>query len=563
MMLTLESRDSYTTLLDAAVLDAAAPEAAAITFVATGAPPVTVTRAQFQARTQAYALGLQRLGVKPGDLVIIAHLQNLESIYAFWGALRMGAIPSMFPTLTEKLDPDAYMRNMNALIRHSGVRLVFTSDDFVPVMARLAECPVVGSSELGALAQESGGEGFRQHVPHPEDIAFLQHSSGTTGLQKGVALSHRAVLNQLASYAEAIALRPEDVIVSWLPLYHDMGLIAGFIQPLVQGIPLILMSPFDWVSHPALLLRAIHTYGGTLTWLPNFAYNHLTRRVREKDLEGLRLDSMRMFINCSEPVRHESHQQFLARFGVAGVEESMLAVSYAMAENTFAVTQTPPGLPPRLDVVSRRALSEGNVARPPQGDEAAVVMVSCGPTIPHTQARVVDEAGRELPERHVGEIAIRSNCMLTGYYKRPDLNPFIDGWYLTGDMGYMVGREVFIVGRKKDVIIVAGKNIYPQDIEAIVNEVPGVHPGRAVVFGVPDEQEGTEAIVVVAEVDVEDPEERKAIARAIRQTVARQSEVTVKYVTLVGPRWLIKTSSGKIARAANREKWLAMQEARG
>ncbi|HHB91503.1 MAG TPA: fatty acyl-AMP ligase [Anaerolineae bacterium] len=559
-MLTPETRNAYHTLLDAAVLRPDQPDASAIIFVATDAQPITITRADFQARTLAYAAGLRKLGVQAGDLVIIAHLQNLESIDAFWGALRMGAIPSMFPTLTEKLDPDIYMRNMNALVRRSGVRLIFTSDEFAPVLARTAHCPVVGSSELAGLASAAEQASFQPHTPGEDDIAFLQHSSGTTGLQKGVALSHRAVLNQLASYARAIDLRPDDVIVSWLPLYHDMGLIAGFIQPLVQGIPLVLMSPFDWVRHPALLLRAIHEYRGTLTWLPNFAYNHLARRVRGHDLAGLRLGSMRMFINCSEPARHESHQLFLQRFGDAGVREEMLAVSYAMAENTFAVTQTPPGRPPRLDIVSRQALNENRLARPATPDEATTILVSCGPTIPNTQAKVVDEAGRDLPERRVGEIAIRSDCMLTGYYKRPDLQPFTeDGWYLTGDMGYIADGEVYVVGRKKDLIIHAGKNIYPQDIEAIVNDVPGVHPGRAVVFGVPDEREGTELIVVVAEVDTDDPQERKAIARAIRQAVARASDVTVGYVTLVGPKWLIKTSSGKIARGANREKWLRQQ----
>ena len=560
-MLTPETRPTFATLLDAAALRPDDNDAPAILFVATDAEPVTVSRADFQARARAYAAGLTRLGVAAGDLVIIAHTQNLESIYAFWGALLMGAIPAMFPTLTEKLDPDAYMRNMNELVARSGVRLIFTSDDFAPVMARTADCRVVGSTELAGLTDDVGAQAFLPHQPKPEDVAFLQHSSGTTGLQKGVVLSHRAVLNQLASYARAIDLRPDDVIVSWLPLYHDMGLIAGFMQPLVQGIPLILMSPFDWVKHPALLFRAIHEHGGTLTWLPNFAYNHLARRVRSRDMTGLRLDGMRMFINCSEPARHDSHQLFLERFGDAGVREEMLAVSYAMAENTFAVTQTPPGRPPRLDVVNRRELEESGRALPATDGELTRTLVSCGPPIPNTLAQVVDERGASLPQRHVGEIAIRSDCMLTGYYKRPDLQPFRDGWYLTGDMGYIAAGEIYIVGRKKDLIINAGKNVYPQDIEAIVNTVAGVHPGRAVVFGVPDEREGTELIAVVAEVDVDAPEARKQIIRAIRQTVARESTVTVSYVTLVGPKWLIKTSSGKIARAANRHKWLETRRA--
>ncbi len=554
-MLTLETRANYATLLDAAALRPDDRDEPVIIFVATDAAPITVTRADFQARTRAYAAGLARLGVGPRDLALIAHTQNLESIYAFWGALRMGAIPAMFPTLTEKLAPDVYMRNMNELIARSGVRLIFTSDEFAPVMARTATCPVVGSSQLAGLAA-AGGDDFHPHQPQAEEVAFLQHSSGTTGLQKGVALSHRAVLNQLASYSRAIELSDDDVIVSWLPLYHDMGLIAGFIQPLVQGVPLILMSPFDWVKHPALLFRAIHEYRGTLTWLPNFAYNHLARRIRGRDLAGLRLDSMRMFINCSEPVRHDSHQLFLQRFGAMGARAEMLAVSYAMAENTFAVTQTPPGRPPRLDVIDRRKLEEERRALPAQGDAATITLVSCGPAIPNTQTQVLDDQGRPLPERRVGEIAVRSDCMLTGYYKRPDLQPFVDGWYLTGDMGYMADGEVYIVGRKKDLIINAGKNIYPQDIEAIVNQVPGVHPGRAVVFGVPDEREGTELIAVVAEADTEAEDERRRIARAIRQAVVRESAVTVSYVKIVGPKWLIKTSSGKIARAANRDKWL-------
>ncbi len=556
-MLTPESRFQYQTLLDAAALQANRGDAPAIIYVSSEQEPVKVSRDAFRRKTRAYGAGFLQLGIQPGDLIIIAHLQNLESIFAFWGALRIGAIPSMFPTLTEKLDPQVYMHNMNALVARSNVRLIFTSDEFAPTMAQTADCPVISSSELAALAVEEGIPPNAWHPPRPSDIAFLQHSSGTTGLQKGVALSHQAVLNQLANYAQAIALRPDDVIVSWLPLYHDMGLIAGFIQPLVQGIPLILMSPFDWVRHPALLFRAIHDFRGTLTWLPNFAYNHLARRIRSRDIADIRLDSMRMFINCSEPVRQDSQQRFLQRFANIGVREDMLAVSYAMAENTFAVTQTPPGRPPRLDTVQRSALQTEKIALPSQDQGDVITLVSCGPAIPHTEIRVLDEQGMTLPERHIGEIAIRSDCMLTGYYKRPDLNPFRDGWYLTGDLGYLADGEVYIVGRKKDLIIHAGKNIFPQDIEAIVNDVPGVHPGRAVAFGVHDEQEGTELIVVVAEVDTQDLAERKTIMKSIRQEVARRTDVTVSYVTLVEPKWLIKTSSGKIARAANREKWLA------
>lgn len=563
-MLTLSTRQDFTTLLDAVTLRAPDDQTLAIIYLETDHEPVTVTRAEFRRETIRYASALSDIGIKPRDLVIIAHTQDLESIYAFWGAMLVGAIPSMFPTLTEKLDPDIYMQGMAELVKLSDVRAVLTTDDFAPTLAAHVACPVYGSSALKSDSIDTHGRGLSPTNPYVSptiregsDIAFLQHSSGTTGLQKGVALSHQAVLNQLASYSEAIQLNDQDVIVSWLPLYHDMGLIAGFLLPLLQGVPLVLMSPFDWVAHPAQLFRAIHDYRGTLCWLPNFAYNHCARRIRQRDTEGLSAASMRLFINCSEPVHAESHRLFAERFAAQGVKPEMLSVSYAMAENTFAVTQTQAGEIPRLDIVDRAELEGSRRAVPVSADhDRAVTKVSCGAAIDGTSVHVLDAEGNALPDRSVGELAVHSDCMLTEYYKRPDLQAFKDGWYLTGDMGYMVDGQVYVIGRYKDLIINAGKNVYPQDIEAIANTVQGVHAGRVVAFGVADEREGTELIAVVAEVATDDAAERQKIGLAIRQTVARQSTVTLNYVHLVDDRWLIKTSSGKIARAANREKWL-------
>jgi acyl-CoA synthetase (AMP-forming)/AMP-acid ligase II len=353
------------------------------------------------------------------------------------------------------------------------------------------------------------------------------------------------------------------VIVSWLPLYHDMGLIAGFLLPLLQGIPLVLMSPFDWVRHPALLFQAIDRYQGTLCWLPNFAYNHCTRRIRQGDLAGLSLATIRAFINCSEPVFQQSHAAFFERFQPLGLNQSALAVSYAMAENVFAVTQTPIGQPPRLDTIDRALVESQGRAQPVSPDSpTALVKVSCGPAIAGSEITVLNSAGQPLPDRSIGEIAIRSNCMLSEYYQRPDLNAdlFVNGRFLTGDLGYTVDGEVFITGRKKDLMIVAGKNVFPQDIEAIVNTVAGVHPGRAVVFGVQDERDGTEVIAIIAESDEDSAEATQQLKRAIRQAIAAQSTVTATYVEIVPPQWIIKTSSGKLARSANREKWLQASE---
>lgn len=552
-MLTLANRHEYNSLLDAHALQCPDNQPA-ITYLKTNQDPIIVTRSVLCQRIHQSAASLLNLGFSPGDLIIIAHTQNLESIYAFWGALAIGAIPSMFPTLTEKLDPDVYMKSMGELVRLSDAAAVLTTDEFAPVLRSQVIAPVLGSAELRT---SSTSPPVPTYQPDAESIAFLQHSSGTTGLQKGVALSHTAVLNQIAAYSQAIALREDDVVVSWLPLYHDMGLIAGFILPLMQGVPLVLMSPFDWVSHPTLLFRAIHDYAGTLCWLPNFAYNHCAHRIRRRDSEGLSVATMRLFINCSEPVRDESHQLFLERFRGNGVRPEMLGVSYAMAENTFAVTQTAPHRATRVEMIDGKELESVHYAKETGADSPATQRrVSCGPPIVGTELRIIDDKGRIVADRHVGEIAIRSSYLLAGYYRRPDLQPFDDeGWFLTGDMGYTAGGELFVVGRRKDLIINAGKNVYPADIEAVINQVAGVKAGRAVVFGVADEREGTELLAAVAEVLTEDEVERRAIGRAIRLEVARQTAVTLSYVHLVGPKWLLKTSSGKIARGANRDKW--------
>lgn len=547
-MLLEATRPEFKTLLDAITLTEADDQTALI-FVETDQPDQVISRKVFLEAVQAYAGALQILGLQAGDLVLIAHAQNLESMYLFWGALYMGALPSMFPTLSDKLDPDIYISNMRQLADFSKARLLLTSDDFAPLLRRALKLPVVASAELD-LRQPM----VEAYAARPEATAFLQHTSGTTGLQKGIMLSHQAVLNQLGHYAEAISLQADDVIVSWLPLYHDMGLIAGFIQPIVQGIPLVLMSPFDWVQHPALLLKAIDQHRGSLCWLPNFAYHHMARRIRQRDSEHVDLSSMRLWINCSEPVYASTHRLFYERFAANGVQEAHLQVSYAMAENTFAVTQSRESRVIRIDA---NALHEEQMARVVAADDPqALEQLACGPAIAGVALKVVDPVSRQrLAEGQVGEMMVKSDSMLSGYHERPDLEPIEDGFYATGDMAYMLDGQVYIVGRYKDLIINAGKNIYPQDLEALIQEVPGVHPGRVVVFGVYDEREGTELIAAVAEVDTQDPAEKKVLAKGIRQRVGQGSSVTLNYLSLVEAGWLIKTSSGKIARSANRDKW--------
>jgi fatty-acyl-CoA synthase len=538
------------------------PEHLTLVFIAEDGSERQIRAAQFHQEALAYAQALRAIEVGPEDLVILVLPHSLELPVAFWGALYLGAIPSIFPFLSEKLDPTIYMERVRTLVCHSQARAVITSREFKVFFETLldeVDCQILTIDEVSPILNTSIDKVSPVNL-NGDKIAFLQHSSGTTGLQKGVALSHRAVLNQLNAYGQVIALRPEDVIVSWLPLYHDMGLIAGFIMPVVMAVPLVLMSPFHWVRDPKILLWAIHQHRGTLVWLPNFAYNHCIRSIRRRDLEGLNLSSWRAAINCSEPVRHGSHQLFLERFGRYGFRESSLTTCYAMAENTFAVTQSPLGQPPRVDWVHLQKLQEKKQAVPISTDAPeATSLVSCGLPIPGADIAIVDEAGRPLPERHVGEIIVRSNSILKEYYRRPDLTQqaIRNDWYHTGDMGYMAEGQLYVSGRKKELIIVGGKNIYPQDLEAIANDIPGIYPGRTVSFGVLDERLGSEGIVMVCELaETPNKTEMKQIESQLRRRIVQEIDVTLSDVRLVNKRWLIKTSSGKISRSANRDKYL-------
>jgi acyl-CoA synthetase (AMP-forming)/AMP-acid ligase II len=538
------------------------PEKTALTVLLAGKPDQPICYRQLLRGAAAWQRTFAREGIQPGEVVILIMQHSVELMYAYWGAILHGAIPSIMPFLTEKLLPERYRADLASLVGITRPECVVTYRDFEPeVHLALGEHSSVRRVIVSDTVDAEGEVDFEQMgglKRSPQDIVLLQHSSGTTGLQKGVALSHQAVLNQLASYSEAMLLDEKDVIVSWLPLYHDMGLIAGYLMPILLRVPLVLLSPFEWVRSPVRLLQAVTQYRGTLAWLPNFAYNFCAQKIRERDLEGVDLSTLRAISNCSEPMRYESHEAFRTRFTPYGLNPTALCTCYAMAENVFAVAQGGIRHPVVIDEIDRHAMQTEKQAIPATAGQPSVKMVSAGPAIPNVEVMVADEKGNRLPDRTIGELALRSNCMLTEYYHRPDATEkaLRNGWYFTGDYGYMVGEQVYVAGRKKDMIIVGGKNVYPMDLEELAMQVPGVHPGRVVAFGVFNEQAGTEDVVIVAEVDTQDQTELERIGDAVRQVVTRGSAVALRHVHLVGAKWLIKTSSGKTARGANKEKFL-------
>lgn len=513
-----------------------------------------VSRAELWARAGAYGCGLRAAGAGPGHTVVIIMEQGWQQLAAFLGALRVGAVPSFMPPPSPKQDPAVYWDGHRQLFARLAPGTLLLQSRFLAVLRRNLpdlELSLLVAEEAISVADEAA-DAF---APDPEAVAFLQHSSGTTGLKKGVALSHRSVLTQVRSYAERLALRPDDRIVSWLPYYHDMGLVACFLLPLVARVPLVLLDPFEWVAAPGRLFTAIARHRATLCWQPNFAFQHLCRSVPAESVTDS-LATMRAWINCSEPCQPETAARFARQFAAAGVSPAHLQVCYAMAETVFAVTQTEPGSVPRvlaLDVESWRA---GRV-QPAQPGTPSRDFVSTGRPLRATTVAIVDAEGRALPPGTVGTVAIAGDFLFSGYYRleAESLRRLRGGWYYTADCGFVVDGELYITGRVDDLLIIHGRNFYAHELEAVVHGVPGTRPGRAVALGCYRAESASQELVIVAETDPgqADPELPGRIRRAVRDAVA----LVPSDVRLVPPGWLRKTTSGKLNRADNLARYLA------
>lgn len=537
------------------------PDREAIVHWRTGEAPIRWRWGALMNAARPIAQCLTGLGVRKHDVcgLIVRHDPRFYPIYLAISSI--GALPAVLAYPNKRLHPDKFREGLEGMARVSGLDWVLTERDLERVTSPLVRR--TGSTIRDILFPLEWPDGLEHAtatasaMASPDDPCLLQHSSGTTGLQKAVVLSHRAVLEHVRRYGTAIELGPDDKIASWLPLYHDMGLIAAFYLPLVSGVPVIQLDPFEWVQAPIVLLDAISQERATLCWLPNFAYNLMADRIRDDELTGIRLDSVRMLINCSEPVRAESHDRFERRFSPVGLRPDTLTACYAMAEATFAVTQTPPGRKARVVRHVSTSRTETRPAEQAVGGSSRA-HASSGAPIPGCEVRILDETGAAVPEGSTGEIAVRSVSLFAGYRNQAGKTAEVmrDGWYLTGDYGFLEQGECFVVGRKKDIIVVAGKNLYPEDIEDAVGQVPDVIPGRVVAFSIEDPRSGTEQVCVVVESPHFDEPEGRRIRRAVVEA-AMAVDVTVSRVYLAPPRWLIKSSAGKLSRHANRERALA------
>ena len=507
---------------------------------------------------RAAAAGFRRLGADPGAAVSLMLRTEPAFFEAFFGALMAGLVPVPIYPPFRRDRIEEYARRQAGILANAQARVLVTFGEGLPV-GRLLRSLVPSIKAVTTMPNLTAAK--QMPLPHasPEEPALIQYTSGSTGEPKGVLLSHANLLANIRAIGQAISIRPDDVAVSWLPLYHDMGLIGCWLSALYFGVPLVLLSPLAFLARPARWLWALHAHRGTLSAAPNFAFDLCARKIADEEIQGLDLSSWRLALNGSEAVSAETIERFTQRFAPYGLKPEAMCPVYGLAEASVALTIPRPGAPPRIDHVARESFERMRLAEPAgQGDPGALRVVGCGRPLPGHEICIVDETGRALAERVEGRIEFRGPSVTRGYFRNPAAtrDAVRNGWMDSGDLGYIADGDLFVTGRRKDLIIKAGRNLYPQEVEEIVGSVTGIRRGCVAAFGVPDPAIGTERLVVIAESRETRAAERSRLEAAARDRIVAALGVPADTVVIGGPGMVLKTSSGKIRRGATREAYL-------
>ncbi|MCC6558679.1 MAG: fatty acyl-AMP ligase [Polyangiaceae bacterium] len=536
-------------------------EAADGTVGAAGAEPF-FTHAGVERASARFGGALQALGAKKGDRVALILPDNADFVFAFLGAIRAGVVPVPIypPTGLGKLA--GYLENTLHIVDRSGAKLLVTSSEIKRVLGTIqANAPalerVVAVEGLRASREE-----LRPVKVSLDDTCFLQFTSGSTSRPKGVILTHANLAANVRAIMQ-LGLTVTDRIdsgVSWLPLYHDMGLIGFVIAPLYHLNTITFLPPLLFLKRPVRWLEALSRYKGSISFGPNFAYALCVKRIKEQEMEGLDLSSWRIAGCGAEPIRAENLQAFADKFARVGFSDKAFVCCYGMAESTLAISFSKLGTGVRTDVVSGEALwSEGKAEPAAEGAPGAAAIVQCGSAFEGHEIGVFAaddaESARPLGERQVGELRLRGPSVTPGYFNAPELTQqaFAGGWLRTGDLGYLADGKVYICGRSKEVIIVNGRNYYPQDLEWEAGRVNGVRKGNVIAFGTMKPHNDRERVIIVFETAVTREDERQALKGDVRKAVQQALGLTVDDVIAVEPGVLPKTSSGKLQRAKTRE----------
>ena len=537
-----------------------APQRRHVLFYRTSEEIEALDYASLAERSREVAAGLIERGVSRQQAVAIMLPTSLEFFYTFYGILLAGGIPvPIYPPARLAQLEDHLRRQCAILDSAQAVVLVTVPEARLLAGFLRAEVPTLRDV---ATVQALRASTMQASLPTvvPEDIAFIQYTSGSTGNPKGVTLTHANLLANIRAWGKAVALNAEDVAVSWLPLYHDMGLIGAWMGSLYHGNPLILMSPLDFLARPERWLQAIHRHRGTITAAPNFAYELCLRRIPDAILDELDLSSWRFAANGAEPVSAETMERFAERFARCKLAPQALAPVYGLAECTVGLALPPPGRGVIVDRIDRLALVDELKAVPASADDStALRYVACGRPLPGHEIRIVDDTGREVGERIVGRLQFRGPSATSGYYRNPEETRklFEGDWVNSGDIAYLAGGDVYLTSREKDVIIRGGRNLYPYELEEAIGNLAGVRKGCVAVVGVADGTTGTERVVAVVEMREAQVPDREVLLERINALGIDLLGAPPDEIVLAPSNTVLKTSSGKIRRAATRDVYLS------
>jgi len=522
--------------------------------------PAMLSYGRLLAGAQAVAAGLAQYGFACDSVVALMLPTSPEYLHAFFGVLLAGGIPVPLYPPTHRSQLKEHIERQAAILDNAGAGALITFPQAQP-LARSLRAKVPSLRRILCAAHFSQAHRTARPPPPlaPDSIALLQYTSGSTGSPKGVVLTHAHLLANIRAMGKAIAASGEDVFVSWLPLYHDMGLIGAWLGSLYFGCRLILMPPTAFLARPGRWLRAIHEHRATLSAAPNFGYELAARRVDDDELRGLDLSSLRVTFNGAEPVFPETLERFQQRFAPCGLRPQAMTPVYGLAEAGVGLTFPALGRPPLVDHVDRALLASVGEARPvPQGTTDAASFVCCGRPLPGYRVRVVDEHGAEVAQRIEGGLQFTGPSATSGYHRNAAATAGLlcGEWRNTGDRGYLAGGELYVTGRAKDMIIRRGQHIYPETIERAVGEIEGVRRGCVAALGAADGGSGTERLIVLAETHETDARRRQELEKRITQRVTEASGEPPDQIALLPPRAILKTSSGKLRRAATRQAFL-------
>jgi acyl-CoA synthetase (AMP-forming)/AMP-acid ligase II len=487
------------------------------------------------------AAGLRKLGIERGEPVVIVLDTSFEFVETFVACQLIGAVPTPAYPPTAMARLSGYITLLTGIAKTTRARVLVTDARIRGAIAAVRK--PAGLRHLVDVATLDG-EPEPIELPSPDDLGLIQCTSGSTSAPKPVALSHKNLMSNVGGMMSRYSATRDDAFISWLPLYHDMGLIGQLMTTAVTGAHLVTMSPATFLLDPAAWWRAAHRHRGTVTAAPCFAYGLSARRCTNAELAGLDLSSFRVILSGAEPIIPTTIRTFFQRFEMTGIPSDAFMAAYGLAESCVGVACEQPGTGLVTDFIDPDALNAAEPRAIPAQGHVAIEVVCLGRAFPGAGVVVRDANGQLLPDRTVGEIYVTGPSVMTGYLHHPEATAetIRNGELKTGDLGYMVDGRMFLVGRKKHMLIVRGRNYYAEAIEAIVERVPGVRKGNAVAFGVFDERRGTDQLWIACETREKD---KAKLETAIAELVSEEIGLMPARICLLKPNQLPKTSSGK------------------